>query len=209
MKRLRTLTKGSLFASRNTAPEVWQIHSKGHPAATHREASSPLTSLYLPELSFDSTPLSVLIQEGGEPLESEETPQPTLQPLPQVFASPDLAPPRPIVASPAVASLPIVKYEFVSPGELTESPAGTLISRFSIAATPLPAASPSWLSRNVYELERLARQIPPSPDPLPVPYRTYFSKVRETTQLPCSAVSLRGRPLLVQSQPLHVQPTHP
>lgn len=79
-------------------------------------------------------------------------------------------------ANPA-ATFPFLKYELVDPITLTASPAGTAVVRYSIAGTPLSLAphSPSWFSRNVHELELLARQIPPrlqiepaSPDPLPI-----------------------------------------
>ena len=168
LRRLRTLTTGTLFPSRNPAPEVYQIlPAQAASAATNREASSPLSSHLLPELSFDSTPLSILIQEESESVDPEETPQP----------SPQLAPHIPLEAAPA-PNFPLVKYDFVDPSELTASPAETLISRFSITATPLPPSTPSWLSRNVKELELLARQIQPhlqvepsSPDPLPIALR--------------------------------------
>ncbi|TCD67110.1 hypothetical protein EIP91_000573 [Steccherinum ochraceum] len=167
LKRLRTLAKGRLFTSRNPAPEVCQILPNPNPGAspaTDREAS-PQSSQFLPELSFDPTPLSVLIQEKGEPAEQEHTPQASPQPDSHLT----------LFSTLPSSNLPLVKYEFVKPSELTASPAETLLTRYSIAATPLPPSSPSWLSRNVQELELLARQIQPrlriephSPDPLPV-----------------------------------------
>lgn len=176
LRRLRTLTKGSLFTSRNPAPEIYQIlPTPVASPATNREASSTHSSHLLPELSFDSTPLSVLIQEGGNSLDCEDTPH----------SSPQLVPQLSLEDLPA-AHFALVKYEFVHPSELAASPADTLISTFSIAATPLAPPSPSWLSRNVHELELLARQIqphlqiePPSPNPLPILLRGALdSKVR-------------------------------
>ncbi|CAL1695179.1 unnamed protein product [Somion occarium] len=165
VKRFASLTKGNFFASSNPAPEVYQIirtpstNNEAHDFSSPDSKESPHI---LPELSFDTTPLSVLIHEDQDikesPIEDGDPVQSLEQPVPEPSTR-----------------LPLIKYDLVDPKELTASPAVSFATGFTPAATPLLVPSPSFLSRNVGDFQLpvkqerpLLRIHPPSPAPLPI-----------------------------------------
>lgn len=172
LKRFTSRTKGNFFTSTNPrrgVPRGFQTPSTSNEAQSSTDASH-----ILPELSFDTSPLSVLIHEEQDIKDSlPEDQEPEISLIESVQA-PAPAPDIPI---------PLIRYEFVDPQELTASPAVTLGASYSLSGVSLQSPSPSWLSRNVgsFELptsvepERPSLQInPPSPDPLPILPRGYL-----------------------------------
>ncbi len=166
LKRLKDFTKGNFSVSHNP-PEVCQIL----PSESTRHPRTPPQSRnfvwHLPELSFDTTPLSSLI-----PQEHEYTPDTSVAEQDHhEISSPALRP-----SCTQTARFPLIKWERVNPNELTPSPYTILGTDLSPAETPLlPIPSPSWLSRNTRDIEFGRTQppptiqiAPPSPAPLPI-----------------------------------------
>ncbi|KAL4241637.1 hypothetical protein ABKN59_000803 [Abortiporus biennis] len=177
-RRLQSIRKGRSLSS---ASQSTQNLSNSGPLNSN-EAPSVERCGYLPELSFDSTPLSLLIHEDLSPqkptsfIESVETQiDQTFTPLDTLLENPEHDhPPK----------FPLRKYEFVNPCELTASPAVSTAYDYSLAGTPLPAPSPSWLSRNTGDLEALVRQSRsvvqrPSPSPLHILSRSLLPIVSQ------------------------------
>lgn len=162
LKRFTSRTKGNFFTSDRT-PDVYQT---SQPPSTSNEAQGSSDAPHiLPELSFDTSPLSIFIHEEQDIKESP--------PEDQELEDPPEEPNE--VVQPATEGLPIIKFEFVDPQELTASPAITLGTSYSISGASFQSPSPSWLSRNVGSYDPslkpqrpLLRIHPPSPEPLPV-----------------------------------------
>ncbi|TFY72417.1 hypothetical protein EVG20_g593 [Dentipellis fragilis] len=102
---------------------------------------------------------SAIAADPKRTLESDEVSRPPPSPAPAPPA-PRLRPPPPTRPLPPLPPLPPptisrpFKFEFVDPSELTASPTySTNEFRYSSAAASLAPPSPSWLSRNVQELE--------------------------------------------------------
>ena len=139
----------------------------------------PLPPPSLPELSFDTTPLELLLSEeyASDPAavvhERQDDPLPAqAAPEPRV---PSLHEPEPH----PIPAVPLIKWERVDPKDLTPSPFSAISAEFLPDEVPSTVPSPSWLSRNVRDLERQLRgyslvldPIPPaapdSPAPLPI-----------------------------------------
>ena len=157
IQRLRSIKKGNFFSFHHLAQKV-----SPNP---HTDNEAPSRFLLLPELSFDPAPLSVSLHDDNLPIESSP---PADKGAP---ATPHLHDTR----SDPIPQFPLVRYECVDPRELQASPAVTASVEFSPSATPLPPPSPSWLSRNIHDLEPTASRTlpvpqipPPSPAPLPI-----------------------------------------
>lgn len=74
--------------------------------------------------------------------------------------------PSPSSAAQTLVEDPQVTYQLVNPCDLTASPSPNFDLLSGSTRTSFIPPSPSWLSRNVLDLER-----PPSPPPLPIPPR--------------------------------------
>ncbi|KAA1468060.1 hypothetical protein DENSPDRAFT_847964 [Dentipellis sp. KUC8613] len=111
----------------------------------HRSVPSLLPSAIAadPKLTLESDEAS-----RPPPSPAPDPPAPRLRPPPPTRPLPPLPPPLP-----PTISRPF-RFEFVHPSELTASPAySTNEFRYSSAAASLAPPSPSWLSRNVQEIE--------------------------------------------------------
>ncbi|KAK7694982.1 hypothetical protein QCA50_002170 [Cerrena zonata] len=189
LKRFTSRTKGNIFTSTNPSSDVHQTLQT--PSTSNEARASSDAPHILPELSFDASPLPIFIHEEqdikdspSEDLGSEiELTEPTQVPGP-------------------VPDIPLIRYEFVDPQDLTASPAVTLGTSYSLSGASFQSPSPSWLSRNVgtFELsvkpERpLLRIHPPSPDPLPILPRGYL-EAPEAPRQPNNSerLSLPGTP---------------
>lgn len=177
-ERLRsTLTRGrALEPHYNLAPEICQIF----PADSRQDEACPPHSsrprLFLPELSFDSTPLADLIFDEHVLSDAVAYQDDGILQIPPPAAPPALADNHIGTDTEREQTLQVIKWERVDPNTLSPSPYTVAASDFSPAETPLLIPSPSWLSRNTFNLEasRLkalsaAQHLtPPSPAPLPL-----------------------------------------
>ncbi|KAI0720030.1 hypothetical protein C8T65DRAFT_736201 [Cerioporus squamosus] len=164
LKRLRTLSKASLFSgARRHAPQVCQILPTESSGAHTLHSPQSIQSHKLPELVFEQIDLSSVLDE-----DQRLAIVPISQPdhLPQ-----DPSPPRIEIskASPRISStslqLRLPRFEFVDPNSLAASIPPSAVEGASLFGSAAP--SPSWLSRNVQTLE--AAPATDSPAPLPIP----------------------------------------
>ncbi|TBU63700.1 hypothetical protein BD310DRAFT_520462 [Dichomitus squalens] len=175
LKRLRTLSKAPLLVgARRHAPQVCQIlsaESSGAPARSPSAIESP----QIPELVFEHIDLSIVLEED-QPFPSlpvsridsvsSSPPDTELPRIEIVKASPRLGP----RISSASRQLRLPQFDFVDPLSLAAS-----VPPSAVEGTPLfgsTAPSPSWLSRNVQNLE-INSSFPVdvtsnSPAPLPI-----------------------------------------
>ena len=176
LKRLRTLSKGSVLTSaRRHAPQVRQILPAESSGAQARSPGS-IESPQIPELVFEHIDLSVVFEEDqpspslqASPIDSVSS-SPSDQQLPRieiVKASPRIGP----RISSASRQLRLPQLQFVDPLSLTLSPPVSAVEGSPLFGNTVP--SPSWLSRNVQNLD-IGFPIPVdvtsySPAPLPIP----------------------------------------
>ncbi|EED79365.1 predicted protein [Postia placenta Mad-698-R] len=157
LKRLTTFTKTHLLpSSRKCAPEVRQIipgeltrDNTPEPVQNNAplEQATEAAPEFLPQLSFEQVDFSSLF--------SDRRYQPLVESI-QV-SEPD--------SSEYFPRLQLFHFERVDPRDLTASPPLSTLVGFSPSATPVH--SPSWLSRNVKELEPYTDEEPPLPIPPP------------------------------------------
>ncbi|KAJ3552894.1 hypothetical protein NM688_g3912 [Phlebia brevispora] len=146
IRRLKTLTRNRLSTNQRPVSERKAIPDGplGTDASTTAVASS-VPPPRLPELSFDSTPLSLLVP---------------IEPAPDTAVNPterqeNTSSAKPLISQDThlpASNFPLIKWE----------------------RTPSLVPSPSWLSRNVRDIElqyaaqKSLRDQPPSPEPLPI-----------------------------------------
>ncbi|EMD41958.1 hypothetical protein CERSUDRAFT_90548 [Gelatoporia subvermispora B] len=183
LKRLRTLAKASVFHS-SRKPTVHEADNAPHikPSLDTTVEAPPIDSCshVLPELRFDTVDFSPFLTDtelDGVPVSVGSITEHELEPEPEPKPSPPPGPTAPSTSFPHARFAPrlrIVPYQFVDPSTLSDSPAVPSALPTTQTATPLPP-SPSWLSRNVKDVEPHAQvqtpvlyiRPPPSP-PLPI-----------------------------------------
>ncbi|TFY63120.1 hypothetical protein EVJ58_g3441 [Rhodofomes roseus] len=194
LKRLKSLSKLSLFGSRKSTT------SEQEPALPEPLPSRPVVAEvvtdYIPELSFEHFDCEPIFEEDEEespapPAVPPKEPQSPLQTVQQLDPA----------LSKYISHLQVYRYERVDPRDLTASSRTSTIIGYSPAASPLPPPSPSWLSRNVKDLEfysdrETSLQAPRSPDPIPIPPPS----PRPLPILPRSFLPIRSRTSLAESQ---------
>ncbi|KAI0348338.1 hypothetical protein BDW22DRAFT_78512 [Trametopsis cervina] len=190
IQRLRTLTRARAptLAGQRDAPGIRQIFPADGEGASASSAAGHAQQ-FLPELSFDSTPLADLIFEQHVPANAVKYQDGIFQQQDPLPVPPPAAAIRPEAAR--EQSLQLVKWQRVDPKDLTPSPYSIAATDLSPAETPLIVPSPSWLSRNTFDLEfRRNPQIyhlqgltpaPPSPSPLPIPNRSLLPASSSTS----------------------------
>ena len=194
LRRLKSLSKLNLFASRKPANHD-QHSSLPEPLPTHPVLAEVVTD-YLPKFTFEHFECAPVIEEDEEespvpPVVPPKDPPPSLQTVQQL--EPEL--------SKYISHLQVYRYERVDPRDLTSSARTSTIIGYSPVASPLPPPSPSWLSRNVKDLEFYAEkdapsQTPQSPDPIPIPPPS----PRPLHILPRALLPVRSRTSFVSSQ---------
>ncbi|KAH9836994.1 uncharacterized protein C8Q71DRAFT_581169 [Rhodofomes roseus] len=198
LKRLKSLSKLSLFGSRKSTT------SEQEPALPEPLPSRPVVAEvvtdYIPELSFEHFDCEPIFEEDEEespapPAVPPKEPQSPLQTVQQLDPA----------LSKYISHLQVYRYERVDPRDLTASSRTSTIIGYSPAASPLPPPSPSWLSRNVKDLEfysdrETSLQAPRSPDPIPIPPPS----PRPLPILPRSFLPIRSRTSLAESQKARV-----
>ncbi|KAH9846862.1 hypothetical protein C2E23DRAFT_788603, partial [Lenzites betulinus] len=166
LKRLRTLSRPSLFGARRHAPQVCQVlpAESSRPSRPRSSTSTAAEPVQLPELVFDQVDFSLIVQDDPPtPLASSASASTNLD------EPPALAPPLPRIeittSGPRLrsASLQLPRIQFVDPGSLTASAPASAVDRISPFWSAPP--SPAWLSRNVDNVEPAASS---SPLPLPI-----------------------------------------
>lgn len=189
LKRFTSRTKGNFFSSTIPSQEVHQSFQT--PSTSNEAQTSSDAPHILPELSFDSSPLSNLILEDQDIKDSPSEEQ-------ELEVSPNT---EPIQVPEPIPDIPLIRFEFVDPQELTASPAVTLGTSYSLSGASFQSPSPSWLSRNVGSFEPptkperpLLRIHPPSPDPLPILPRGYLEATETSRQPNNSEVSTIWHP---------------
>lgn len=211
LRRLKSLSRLNPFASRKPANDD-QRSFLPEPLPTHPVLAEVVTD-YLPKLAFEHFECAPVIEEDEE--ESLIPPAvPPKNPPPPLLAVQQLEP----ELSKYISHLQVYRYERVNPRDLTSSARTSTIIGYSPVASPLPPPSPSWLSRNVKDLEFYAEkdaspQAPLSPEPIPIPPPS----LRPLYILPRSVLPVRSRTSLVSPQvrvsvpisPLPRTPTHP
>lgn len=216
LQRLKTVTRNSIFfASRpksdfEKALATVPVSSEPVIQVAPSSASSvPLDPPSLPELAFDTTPLVALLSREYAPdpaaivRERQDSHLLPVQAAPEPRAA-SLHEPHPIPA------VPHINWERVDPKDLTPSPFSAVSAEFLPDEPPSTVPSPSWLSRNVRDLERQLRGYPPvaldppaatdSPAPLPILPRSLLPVVSRSP-------SVANSPLLVVSE-LHPFGSH-
>ncbi|OJT02712.1 hypothetical protein TRAPUB_6706 [Trametes pubescens] len=170
LRRLRTLSRSSLFSARRHAPQVCDALPAESSGASLHHHSPPTAAeaLQLPELVFDDLDFSFIVEENtstppattfiATQLDSAaETETPVTPPLPRI----EVHEPSPRLRT---ASLQLPRCLFVDPQSLTASAPASAVDRISRFWSAPP--SPAWLSRNVEGVEPAAHS---SPLPLPIP----------------------------------------
>ncbi|CCM04203.1 uncharacterized protein FIBRA_06369 [Fibroporia radiculosa] len=171
LKRLKSFAKLHLLpSSRKTTSEAQSVSADETPEDSPArlptvERLFPVDDDLLPELSFDRLDFSTVFDENSTRLSTST--RKNLPSLPEAVetSDPDLAN--------YLSNLQVFRYQRVDPRDLTASARTSTVIGFSPTATPLPPPSPSWLSRNVKDLEFYAEETPlpippPSPPPLPI-----------------------------------------
>ncbi|KAI9060544.1 hypothetical protein FKP32DRAFT_1655854, partial [Trametes sanguinea] len=170
LRRLRTLSKSSLFSARKHATQVCQaVPAESSGASPHLSTLTAAEApVQLPELVFEQVDFTCLATEDDSTLPIQLTsiaaddpsPAPQDPPLPRleiIEASPRLH----------IASLELPRFEFVDPRSLTASAPASAVDRISRFWSTPP--SPSWLSRNVVDIEPAPSANSPPPLPIPPP----------------------------------------
>lgn len=165
LKRLRTLSKASLFSgARRHAPQVCQILPAESSGTRIPHSPQSPESHQLPELIFEQIDLSPVLGEDQRlavvqrPLPDE----PPQDPSPRIEISK-----ASLNISSASRQLQLPRFDFVDPTSLTASVPPSAVEGFSLFSSAAP--SPSWLSRNVQTLEVAPATNSPAPLPIPPP----------------------------------------
>ncbi|OSC99442.1 hypothetical protein PYCCODRAFT_824979 [Trametes coccinea BRFM310] len=149
LRRLRTLSKSSLFSVRKHATQVCQaVPAESSGASPH--LSTPTAAEDVATVPLPLTPVAGAVSSPA----SQDPPLPRLE---ITEASPRLH----------IASLELPRFEFVDPRSLTASAPASAVDRISRFWSTPP--SPSWLSRNVADLEPALPTNSPPPLPIPPP----------------------------------------
>lgn len=194
LRRLKSLSKLNIFASRKPANGDQQS-SLPDPLPTYPVAAEVVTD-YLPKLAFEHFECAPVIEEDEEELPVPPAVPPKNRP-PSLQAVQQLEP----ELSKYISHLQVYRYERVDPRELTSSARTSTIIGYSPVASPLPPPSPSWLSRNVKDLEfytekDASSRAPLSPEPIPIPPPS----PRPLHILPRQFLPVRSRTSLVSPQ---------
>ena len=174
IKRLRTLSKSSLFGARRHAPQVSQVPPTER-SGTPPPSTSPVPadSLQLPELVFDQLDFAQIVEEGAlAPAEAvaavhpaDPSPSPAPAELPLSLPRIEVIDSSPHLVATSL-QLQVPRFELVDPRSLTASAPPSAIEGASLFGGISP--SPSWISRTLLNIE-----VPPSannsPAPLPIP----------------------------------------
>lgn len=180
--------------------QILPAESSGTPADPTLSPRST-ESHQLPELVFEDLDLSIVLHED----------QP-LAPTPHVETTPVPSdPPPPLIevydASPRISSaslhLQVPHFDFVDPRSLTASAPASAVEGFSLFGSTAP--SPSWLSRNVQNLEVSNPTNSPAPLPIPPPPTpplyiiprslrpdTYYLRGPEVRSVRCVQIRIRA-----------------
>ncbi|KAI0778426.1 hypothetical protein BD413DRAFT_108111 [Trametes elegans] len=160
LKRLRTLSKSSLFSARRHASQVCQVELEERSGEPLELSGIPTAEELhqLPELVFEHIDFLSILEDSPAtslvPSSHSADQNPTLPRIEVVQASPHLQ----------LTDLHLPLYELVDPLSLTASAPASAVDRISRFWSAPP--SPSWLSRNVDGVEPTTRS---SPLPLPIP----------------------------------------
>lgn len=207
LQRIKTFTRHKLFSSHQPTSDPTEVHrtlpdGPSEPEST-AAASLLLSPPRLPELSFDSTPLSSLVPQDQEYAPDPAVSHPERQ---ENLIVPAASQPRfPARGSLPATAFPLIKWERVDPKDLTPSPYSVLTTDLT-ADVPSLAPSPSWLSRNVRDFEPQLivdppEDTPPSPEPLPILPRSLLPVVSRPP-------SVFDSPAIVVSTSFVIEPDH-